>query len=125
MASHDDTGQEGVETLLQLQHRWHAALAERLERYVTTAVAGQKQAAARAAFRDTTEENLALRLLLDEYAHHPVLAVPRRWEHIMLADAAGIRGPSGRERDLAAAGAMLVADLRPGGSTVRHGGRLR
>lgn len=113
MARHVDIGQESIETLLELQQRWHAALAVKLEEYVGSASAGARQEAARAAYRDTTEENLALRVVLDEFGHHPALALPRRWEHIMLADAAGVRGPFSRNRDAAAAGAMLVSDLHP------------
>jgi hypothetical protein len=113
MARHVDIGQESIETLLELQQRWHAALAEKLEDYVAASSAGAKQEAARAAYRDATEENLALRVVLDEFGQHPALALPRRWEHIMLADAAGVRGPFSRNRDAAAAGAMLVSDLHP------------
>jgi hypothetical protein len=113
MAAHGDIGNESIEILLRLQQRWHAALAERVERYVEVAAPGDDQEAVRAAFRDTARAHLALRLVLDEFAYHPALALPRRWEHIMLADAAGVRGPYSRNRDAAAAGAMLVADLHP------------
>ncbi len=113
MTRHSDIGQESIETLLELQQRWHAALADKVEEYVASTPAGHEQEAVRAAFRDTAEENLALRVVLDEFAHHPALALPRRWEHIMLADAAGVRGPFSRNRDAAAAGAMLVSDLHP------------
>ena len=113
MTAHDDMGQESISTLLDLQRRWHALLADRLEQYVDGAAPGQEREATRAAFHDTVQAHLALRLILEEFAHHPALALPRRWEHIMLADAAGISGPFSRNRDAAAAGAMLVADLRP------------
>lgn len=113
MTRHRDIGQESIETLLELQQRWHAALAERLDEYVAAASHGAQQEAARAAYRDTAEEHLALRVVLDEFGHHPALALPRRWEHIMIADAAGVRGPFSRNRDAAAAGAMLVSDLHP------------
>lgn len=119
MTRHGDIGQESIETLLELQQRWHAALADKVEEYVAAAPSGHAQEAVRAAFRDTAEENLALRVVLDEFAHHPALALPRRWEHIMLADAAGIRGPFSRNRDAAAAGAMLVADLHPARPSLR------
>jgi hypothetical protein len=113
MAVQDDMGQESITTLLDLQRRWHAVLADRLEEYVATAPAGGEREATRAAYRDTVQAHLALRLVLEEFANHPALALPRRWEHIMLADAAGISGPFTRNRDAAAAGAMLVGDLRP------------
>lgn len=113
MAVQDDMGQESITTLLDLQRRWHAVLADRLEEYVGTAPPGGEGEATRAAYRDTVQAHLALRLVLEEFANHPALALPRRWEHIMLADAAGISGPFSRNRDAAAAGAMLVGDLRP------------
>lgn len=113
MAVQDDMGQESITTLLDLQRRWHAVLADRLEEYVGAAPAGGEREATRAAYRDTVQAHLALRLVLEEFATHPALALPRRWEHIMLADAAGISGPFTRNRDAAAAGAMLVGDLRP------------
>lgn len=113
MAVQDDMGQESITTLLDLQRRWHAVLADRLEEYVGAAPPGGEHEATRAAYRDTVQAHLALRLVLEEFANHPALALPRRWEHIMLADAAGISGPFTRNRDAAAAGAMLVGDLRP------------
>lgn len=112
MAVQDDMGQESITTLLDLQRRWHAVLADRLEEYVGVALPGGEREATRAAYRDTVQAHLALRLVLEEFATHPALALPRRWEHIMLADAAGISGPFTRNRDAAAAGAMLVGDLR-------------
>lgn len=112
MAEHGYIGHESIQTLLELQHRWHAALSDRVEEYVEAAASGEKQEAVRAAYRNTASEHRALRVVLDEFAHHPALALPRRWEHIMLADAAGVRGPFSRNRDAAAAGAMLVSDLR-------------
>jgi hypothetical protein len=113
MAAQDDMGQESITTLLDLQRRWHALLADRLEEYVDAALPGEEAEATRAAYRDTVQAHLALRLVLEEFATHPALALPRRWEHIMLANAAGVSGPFSRNRDAAAAGAMLVADLRP------------
>lgn len=113
MAVQDDMGQESITTLLDLQRRWHAVLADRLEEYVAVAPPGGEREATRAAYRDTVQAHLALRLVLEEFANHPALALPRRWEHIMLADAAGLSGPFTRNRDAAAAGAMLVGDLRP------------
>jgi hypothetical protein len=113
MAEHDDMGNESIETLLELQRRWHSLLAERLEEYLLVASPGEEREATRAAYRATVEDHQALRLVLEEFAAHPALALPRRWEHIMIADAAGISGPFSRTRDAAAAGAMLVADLRP------------
>lgn len=113
MDVHDDMGQESITTLLDLQRRWHTVLADRVEEYVGSAPPGEQREATRAAYRDTVQAHLALRLVLEEFTHHPALALPRRWEHIMLADAAGISGPFSRNRDAAAAGAMLVADLRP------------
>ena len=112
MDVHDDMGQESITTLLDLQRRWHAVLADRVEEYVGSASPGEEREATRTAYRDTVQAHLALRLVLEEFANHPALALPRRWEHIMLADAAGISGPFSRNRDAAAAGAMLVADLR-------------
>src|SRR5512134_4032488 len=93
MAEHGDIGHESIQTLLELQHRWHAALSDRVEEYVEAAASDEKQEAVRAAYRNTASEHRALRVVLDEFAHHPALALPRRWEHIMLADAAGVRGP--------------------------------
>ena len=113
MDVHDDMGQESITTLLDLQRRWHTVLADRVEEYVESAPPGEEREATRAAYRDTVQAHLALRLVLEEFTHHPALALPRRWEYIMLADAAGISGPFSRNRDAAAAGAMLVADLRP------------
>jgi len=113
MDVHDDMGQESITTLLDLQRRWHAVLADRVEEYVGSASPGGEREATRTAYRDTVQAHQALRLVLEEFANHPALALPRRWEHIMLADAAGISGPFSRNRDAAAAGAMLVADLRP------------
>lgn len=113
MDVHDDMGQESITTLLDLQRRWHTVLADRVEEYVGSAPPGEQREATRAAYRDTVQAHLALRLVLEEFTRHPALALPRRWEHIMLADAAGISGPFSRNRDAAAAGAMLVADLRP------------
>lgn len=113
MDVHDDMGQESITMLLDLQRRWHSVLADRVEEYVGAAPPGEEREATRAAYRDTVQAHRALRLVLEEFANHPALALPRRWEHIMLADAAGISGPFSRNRDAAAAGAMLVADLRP------------
>ncbi len=113
MAEHDDMGTESIETLLDLQRRWHSLLADRLDEYLLVAAPGEEREATRAAYRATVEEHLALRLVLEEFAPHPALALPRRWEHIMIADAARLTEPFNRTRDAAAAGAMLVADLRP------------
>jgi hypothetical protein len=113
MAAHDDSGHESAETLLELQRQWHTALARRLEEYVDAVPPERAGDAARAAFKDTVREHLAVRLVLDEFADHPALALPRRWEHTMIADAAGLTQTFNRSRDAASAGASLVADLRP------------
>lgn len=125
MAAHDDSGHESVETLLELQRQWHAALAKRLEEYADAVPPERAQDAARAAYKDTVTEHLAVRLVLDEFADHPALALPRRWEHIMIADSAGLAPGSHRSRDAAAAGASLVADLHPDPDERQRGGRMR
>jgi hypothetical protein len=123
MAAHDDSGHESVETLLALQRQWHTALARRLEEYVDAVPPDRAADAARAAFKDTIREHLAVRLVLDEFAAHPALALPRRWEHIMIADAAGLTPAFNRNRDAAYAGASLVADLHPDPDEHQRGGR--
>jgi hypothetical protein len=125
MAAHDDTGHESVETLLELQRQWHTALASRLEEYVNAVPPERAQEAVRSAFSETVGEHLAVRLVLDEFADHPALALPRRWEHTMIADAAGLSSDSHRNRDTASAGAMLVADLHPDPVLHQRGGRQR
>jgi DNA repair protein RadC len=125
MAARGDNGTESVDTLLALQAQWHDALAGRLEEYAGAAEPGGEAEAVRAAYRDTVREHLAARIVLDEFAKHPVLALPRRWEHVMLADAAHLREGFTRARDAAAAGAMLVADLHPDPAEHHSGHRRR
>jgi hypothetical protein len=123
MAAHDESGHESVATLLELQRQWHSALAKRLEVYVDTVPPERAADAVRAAYRDTVTEHLAVRLVLDEFNDHPALALPRRWELAMLADTAGLGAQTTRNRDAAAAGARLVADLRPEPEQHHRGGR--
>jgi hypothetical protein len=123
MAAHDDRGHESVETLMELQRQWHTALAGRLEEYVDAAPPDRAADAVRAAYKDTVRELLAVRLVLDEFAHHPALALPRRWEHTMLADAAGLTPAFNRNREAASAGASLVADLHPDTDEHQRGAR--
>lgn len=124
MAAQKDSGTESVETLLALQAQWHDALAARIEEYAAAAPPGQEAEAVRAAYRETVREHLAARIVLDEFAHHPALALPRRWENVMIAEAAQLREGFNRVRDAATAGAMLVADLHPDPAE-RNGGRRR
>jgi hypothetical protein len=123
MAAHDDSGHESAEALLELQRQWHTALTRRLEEYVDTVPPDRAAEAVRAAFRDTVKEHLAVRLVLDEFADHPALALPRRWEHTMIADAAGLSPAFNRSRDAASAGESLVADLRPHPGEHQRSGR--
>jgi hypothetical protein len=123
MAAHDDSGHESVETLLELQRQWHTALAKRLEEYVDAVPPERAPDAVRAAYKDTVAEHLAVRLVLDEFADHPALALPRRWEHTMVADAAGLTPAFNRNRDAASAGGSLVADLHPDPDEHPRGGR--
>jgi hypothetical protein len=64
-----------------------------------------------------------VRLVLDEFADHPALALPRRWEHTMIVDAAGLTPAFNQNRDAASAGASLIADLHPDPDKHQRGGR--